>query len=245
MATATSYTKSGVDAKAAPLATSAPLAPGTATAGTSGSAARADHVHPPAVTPEAMACSFKGANIDESLWIFPHGPQLSSTTGLGYKTVSSPLPIYRKQTLHRIRVRIASAADAGTLSLAIYAYDQASGLPKGAPIYTQSGLSTTGTGSRNIDLTTPQTLNPGLYLLALGCVGHTATRAGFALAQVYAARFVPQRAGGEHYPPAASLAGFNSTTGSWPTLAGAYADYEENQNAAGLFGFGYVAVPAN
>lgn len=73
MATATSYTKAGVDSKAAPLATSTPLAPsGTGAPGTSGAAARADHVHP-------VQTGLTSQNIVPGLNAYPIGPPMEAS----------------------------------------------------------------------------------------------------------------------------------------------------------------------
>lgn len=68
MATVTTYTKAGLDAKAAPLATETPLAAGAGTSGTSGAAARADHVHP-------RQTDLLSHNYISGRWASPIGPR--------------------------------------------------------------------------------------------------------------------------------------------------------------------------
>lgn len=236
MATATSYTKAGIDAKAAPLTSADPLAPGVPTAGTSGEAARADHVHPPA--PSGFTSSAPGSAAS-GMWFCPLGGGFTGGTSGNYRTLGSVLPVHRRMTLTSIYIRFSTAADAGTATLAIYAVSPATGMPVGDPLAVATGIDDTTLGNKVVTLPSPLTLEVGLYMLQVGGVGFTTTRPQMStLHNPYAAaEFLPYRTNEAFYPPAYSLANFNNSTGAWPTLTGAASDFELNLNANGTFGY--------
>lgn len=238
MATATSYTKAGVDAKAAPLATTAPLPPSeTPTAGTSGAAARADHVHP--VEPSAFGATHAGAT---AAHLYPIGGIFSSgDTSTAYKAQGTPLPIHRVTTLGRItsRGRAVDATTPGTVEVACYAVN-AQGLPTGAPLFVTPAKAAE-TNVMAFTVSPAVTLQPGLYFLFAGPRAFGTVKPSLAapFSSAYAQSFVPSNADKpEQYQPAISLANFDPGTPGWPTLTGTIADLEfVTTNSASIWGY--------
>lgn len=165
MATITGYTKAGTDAKAAPLSTTAPLAPGVATAGTSGAAARADHVHPITMPSYPLGAGR----------VMPLGGSDSASPVTLSLTLAActPIPIYRPTKITALGILLgAYVADAGTIEVAIYSPATSGGLPSGAPVWTASVSGATSDPAKalpNLNLT----LQPGVHFLAAFAKGAT------------------------------------------------------------------------
>lgn len=114
MATVTTYTKDGIDAKAAPLATDNPLVAGTATPGTSGSAARSDHVHPRQV-------DLLSQNITADRYAYPIGPRdgTSPTDYTNERALAYPFawfPTSGGQGFGELAVQVQAAGNAGAVA---------------------------------------------------------------------------------------------------------------------------------
>lgn len=236
MATATSYTKAGVDAKAAPLATTAPLPPSeTPTAGTSGAAARADHVHPVETT------AFGAVNAGKDVHWYPIGGVLGADTSTAYKAQGTPLPIHRVTALSHItaRGRTVDATTPGTIEVACYAVNT-DGLPAGAPLFVTPALAATA-NVMAFTVSPAVTLQPGLYFLFAGPRAFGALKPSLAAphSPAYAQSFVPSWAAKpEQYQPAISLANFDPATPGWPTLTGIVDDLEViGSNSASIWGY--------
>lgn len=191
-------------------------------AGTANTAARGDHAHP---LQYGQPYPLLGTGGD--YWTNPLGTSSAPTPVANTKCPVTPLPVPRRMTLNVLNYRPWGTGDAGSSKVAIYA-TAANGLATGAPIYTSPAQSVTA-GNKEIT-SISLTLEPGLYLMALGSYGWATTRMqprslnDLALADLYLPAIAGGPGGGDT-APGLFLNGFNETTGAFPTLTGAVSDY--------------------
>jgi hypothetical protein len=234
---------------AVPLSTTTPITDTTAgTAGTANTASRGDHAHPATV--------FHGAGL------FGSGLPLSSGGHAAYHQPTGPnggieqiinaagplnaLPIYRRQTIKELNIKIGTAGDASaTTAFAIYAVNSV-GVITGPTVYTSSFIATTSTGMKTWSSLTI-TLDPGIYNIILNSKGFTSTRPiPFAVSGTLPYLWIPAGANG----PSTSdtLAGLrlttvNETTGAFPSSISS-TDLTYANNSSTAFWYSYLADAA-
>jgi hypothetical protein len=232
------------------LATTTPLADTAAgTAGTGITASRGDHAHPATVAHGAGLYG-SGAPLGGSVLCVYHqptGPADGSTMVVNAAGPINALPIYRRQTIKEMNIKIGTAGDASaTTAFAIYAVS-AAGVITGAPLHTSSFIATTSTGVKTWSSLT-MTLDPGLYNIVLNSKGFTSTRP---LARTVVGTlpylWLPALSTGSSTSD--TVAGFtlstvNETSGAFPSSITIGSDLNWTNNLPSAFWYGYQADAA-
>jgi hypothetical protein len=154
------------------------------------------------------------------LWYLPFsGGSLAAGTAFAANSLRvHPLVVSERCTISDLGTRI-STAGTGNVAFAIYARDPATNNPTGAPLGTTSGVSNAAATLVSAPLTTPVTLNPGVYWLAAladssanyQAAGAGSMFMGWAVGGTQAAISATNTTGLQAYTYAA-------TYGTWPDL---------------------------
>jgi hypothetical protein len=235
-------------ADAVPLSTATPLADAaTGTAGTAAIAAREGHVHPAIVVHGAglYGSGFPLASGALSVYHQPTGPNGTPTTVINSAGPVNALPIYRRQTIKELNIKIGTAGDASaTSAFAIYA--TAAGVITGSPIYTSSFQATTTTGIKTWSSLTI-TLDPGIYNIVMNSKGFTSTRPlAFAVGGTLPHLWLPGVTSASNISDTGVglILAVNETSGAFPSPVNPATDLNGANNFSSAFWYAYTADAA-
>jgi hypothetical protein len=231
---------------AVPLSTTTPITDTAAgTAGTANTASRGDHAHPATVVHGAglYGSGTPIAGGAQAVYHQPTGPIDGLTAVINAAGPINALPIYRRQTIKELNIKISTAGDASaTTAFAIYAVNTA-GVITGPAV---SFIATTATNIKTWSSLTI-TLDPGVYNIVLNSKGFTSTRPlPFAVGGTLPYLWLPGGAGGSSTSD--TLAGLrlttvNETSGAFPSSI-AVGDLIFANNFSTAFWYGYTADAA-
>lgn len=233
---------------AVPLSIATPSVDTSAgSAGTALTAARGDHQHPATITLGQPV--FGASTINGSLFMYhtPLGSTNSIAVVTNLKGPLTPLPIYRRQTIKELNVKVGTAGDASAqIAFTIYAVN-ANGVPTGS-VYTSSYIAATSTGIKTWS-SLSITLERGLYYMAMGAKGFTSTRPRCYVPDrsTIWQLWTPTAAGGPSgvdAVPGMTVKTVNETTGVFPSSLAAGTDIDYSNNDVSAWFYAYLADAA-
>lgn len=163
---------------------------------------------------------------------------LAAGTAMAVNTVRMvPFIVRETCTISQLGVRITTLG-AGSIDLAIYASNPATGLPTGLPLQTAPPIPTNATGPFSASLVAPVQLQPGLYWLASNTNNATAVYQNQGAASPFLAHLLgaPTLAGiSASATSSISHLSYAQTYGTWPDVTAATPTLASTTTYASIF----------